>query len=156
MGSLNKISKTFSALEQKFERDPSPDELAEVLEVDIKEVVNTMKISGRHVSMDAPFVQGEENSLLDVLENDLEEKPDTGLMNDSLRREVQRALSTLTRREADVISFYFGLNGEHALTLEEIGEKFKLTRERVRQIKEKAIRRLRHTSRSKSLKPYLG
>ena len=156
VGSLNKISKTFSALEQKFERDPSPDELAEVLEVDIKEVVNTMKISGRHVSMDAPFVQGEENSLLDVLENDLEEKPDTGLMNDSLRREVQRALSTLTRREADVISFYFGLNGEHALTLEEIGEKFKLTRERVRQIKEKAIRRLRHTSRSKSLKPYLG
>jgi len=156
VGSLNKISKTFSALEQKFEREPSPDELAEVLEVTTSEVVDTMKISGRHVSMDAPFVQGEENSLLDVLENDSDEKPDTGLMNDSLRKEVQRALSTLTQREADVITLYFGLNGEHSMTLEEIGEKFNLTRERVRQIKEKAIRRLRHTSRSKALKPYLG
>lgn len=156
VGSLNKISKTFSELEQKFEREPSPDELAEVLEVTTSEVVDTMKISGRHVSMDAPFVQGEENSLLDVLENDAEVKPDDGLMNDSLRREVQRALSTLTQREADVITLYFGLNGEHSMTLEEIGEKFNLTRERVRQIKEKAIRRLRHTSRSKALKPYLG
>ena len=156
VGSLNKISKTFSALEQKFEREPSPDELAEVLEVTTSEVVDTMKISGRHVSMDAPFVQGEENSLLDVLENDGEETPDNELMNDSLRREVLRALSTLTQREADVIKLYFGLNGEHSMTLEEIGEKFNLTRERVRQIKEKAIRRLRHTSRSKTLKPYLG
>ncbi len=156
VGSLNKISKTFSELEQRFEREPSPDELAEVLEVTTAEVVDTMKISGRHVSMDAPFVQGEENSLLDVLENDLEDTPDSELMNDSLRREVQRALSTLTQREADVISLYFGLNGEHSMTLEEIGEKFNLTRERVRQIKEKAIRRLRHTSRSKALKPYLG
>jgi len=156
VGSLNKISKTFSALEQKFEREPSPDELAEVLEVTTAEVVDTLKISGRHVSMDAPFVQGEENSLLDVLENQNEGSPDTGLMNDSLRKEVQRALSTLTQREADVISLYFGLNGEHSMTLEEIGEKFNLTRERVRQIKEKAIRRLRHTSRSKALKPYLG
>jgi len=156
VGSLNKISKTFSALEQKFEREPSPDELAEVLEVTTNEVVDTMKISGRHVSMDAPFVQGEENSLLDVLENDGDESPDYELMNDSLRREVQRALSTLTQREADVITLYFGLNGEHSMTLEEIGEKFSLTRERVRQIKEKAIRRLRHTSRSKALKPYLG
>jgi RNA polymerase primary sigma factor len=156
VGSLNKISKTFSTLEQKFEREPSPDELAEVLEVTSNEVVDTMKISGRHVSMDAPFVQGEENSLLDVLENDGEESPDDELMNDSLRREVQRALSTLTQREADVITLYFGLNGEHSMTLEEIGEKFSLTRERVRQIKEKAIRRLRHTSRSKALKPYLG
>ncbi|ADR20227.1 RNA polymerase sigma factor RpoD/SigA [Marivirga salinae] len=156
VGSLNKISKTFSTLEQKFEREPSPDELAEVLEVTSNEVVDTMKISGRHVSMDAPFVQGEENSLLDVLENDGEESPDDELMNDSLRREVQRALSTLTQREADVITLYFGLNGEHSMTLEEIGEKFNLTRERVRQIKEKAIRRLRHTSRSKALKPYLG
>ncbi len=156
VGSLNKISKTFSELEQKYEREPSPEELAEVLEVTTAEVVDTMKISGRHVSMDAPFVQGEENSLLDVLENDSEETPDSGLMNDSLRREVQRALSTLTQREADVITLYFGLNGEHAMTLEEIGEKFNLTRERVRQIKEKAIRRLRHTSRSKALKPYLG
>jgi RNA polymerase primary sigma factor len=156
VGSLNKISKTFSELEQKFEREPSPEELAEVLEVTTAEVVDTMKISGRHVSMDAPFVQGEENSLLDVLENDSEETPDQGLMTDSLRREVQRALSTLTQRESDVITLYFGLNGEHAMTLEEIGEKFNLTRERVRQIKEKAIRRLRHTSRSKALKPYLG
>ena len=156
VGSLNKISKTFSELEQKFEREPSPEELAEVLEVSASEVVDTMKISGRHVSMDAPFVQGEENSLLEVLENDGDEKPDDGLMNDSLRKEVQRALSTLTSREADVITLYFGLNGEHAMTLEEIGEKFNLTRERVRQIKEKAIRRLRHTSRSKTLKPYLG
>jgi RNA polymerase primary sigma factor len=156
VGSLNKISKTFSELEQKFEREPSPEELAEVLQVTTSEVIDTMKISGRHVSMDAPFIQGEENSLLDVLENDSEETPDQGLITDSLRKEVQRALSTLTQREADVITLYFGLNGEHAMTLEEIGEKFNLTRERVRQIKEKAIRRLRHTSRSKALKPYLG
>ncbi len=156
VGSLNKISRTFSELEQKFEREPSPDELAEVLEVTTSEVVDTMKISGRHVSMDAPFVSGEENSLLDVLENENCVNPDTGLMNDSLRREVQRALNTLTQRESDVIALYFGLNGSHSLTLEEIGIKFSLTRERVRQIKEKAIRRLRHTSRSKTLKPYLG
>jgi RNA polymerase primary sigma factor len=156
VGSLNKISKTFSELEQKYEREPSPEELAEVLEVSTSEIVDTMKISGRHVSMDAPFVQGEENSLLDVLENDSEETPDSDLMVDSLRKEVQRALSTLTQREADVVTYYFGLNGAHVMTLEEIGEKFNLTRERVRQIKEKAIRRLRHTSRSKALKPYLG
>jgi RNA polymerase primary sigma factor len=156
VGSLNKISKTFSDLEQKFEREPSPEELAEVLEITAAEVVDTLKISGRHVSMDAPFVQGEENSLLDVLEDDSHDKPDFGLINDSLRREVQRALSTLTQREAEVVTFYFGLNGEHAMTLEEIGEKFNLTRERVRQIKEKAIRRLRQTSRSKALKAYLG
>ena len=156
VGSLNKISRTFSELEQKFEREPSPEELAEVLQLTTAEVIDTLKISGRHVSMDAPFVQGEENSLLDVLENEDEENPDQGLIADSLRKEVQRALGTLTQREVDVVSLYFGLNGEQALTLEEIGEKFKLTRERVRQIKEKAIRRLRHTSRSKSLKPYLG
>ena len=156
VGSLNKISKTFSELEQKYEREPSPDELAEVLDVTTSEVVDTMKISGRHVSMDAPFIQGEENSLLDVLANEKDDTPDHQLLNDSLRKEVQRALSTLTQRESDVIALYFGLNGEHSMTLEEIGEKFNLTRERVRQIKEKAIRRLRHTSRSKSLKPYLG
>jgi len=156
VGSLNKISRTFSELEQKFEREPSPDELAEVLDVTTSEVVDTMKISGRHISMDAPFVSGEENSLLDVLENNNDVKPDSGLMNDSLQREVQRTLSTLTQRESDVVALYFGLNGTHSLTLEEIGEKFCLTRERVRQIKEKAIRRLRHTSRSKALKPYLG
>ena len=156
VGSLNKISKTFSELEQRFEREPSPEELADVLEVTTKEVVDTLKISGRHVSMDAPFVKGEDNTLLDVLENDLDVTPDNELMNDSLRTEVKRALSTLTQREADVIALYFGLNGEHPMTLEEIGERFDLTRERVRQIKEKAIRRLRHTSRSKALKPYLG
>jgi RNA polymerase primary sigma factor len=156
VGSLNKISKTFSELEQKFEREPSPEELAEVLEISANEVVDTMKISGRHVSVDAPFVQGEENSLLDVLENDTEIRPDQELMNDSLRREVLRALSTLTQREAEVIMFYFGLDSNQAMTLEEIGEKFNLTRERVRQIKEKAIRRLRQTSRSKALKAYLG
>jgi RNA polymerase primary sigma factor len=156
VGSLNKISKKYSELEQQFEREPSPEELAEVLEITAKEVVDTMKISGRHVSVDAPFVQGEENSLLDVLENDMEDKPDSELMADSLRREVLRALSTLTQREAEVIMYYFGLNGEQAMTLEEIGEKFNLTRERVRQIKEKAIRRLRQTTRSKALKAYLG
>lgn len=156
VGSLNKISKTFSELEQKFQREPSSEELAEVLDITTDEVTDTMKISGRHVSMDAPFVQGEENSLLDVLADDSEETPDSNLMMDSLRREVQRALSTLTQREADVISYYFGLNGEQALTLEEIGQKYNLTRERVRQIKEKATRRLRHSSRSNSLKPYLG
>ena len=156
VGTLNKITKTFSDLEQKFQREPSTDELAEVLEVTAAEVADTLKIGGRHVSMNAPFVQGEENGLLDVLENDSEETPDSGLMVDSLRREVQRALSTLTLRESDVIAFYFGLNGSDAMTLEEIGEKFNLTRERVRQIKEKATRRLRHSSRSKTLKSYLG
>jgi RNA polymerase primary sigma factor len=156
VGSLNKISRSFSELEQKFEREPSPDEIAELLVLSTSEVVDTLKISGRHVSMDAPFVQGEENRLLDVMENEDAESPDAGLLNDSLRREVQRALSTLTMREADVVTLHFGLNGHTALTLEEIGETFSLTRERVRQIKEKAIRRLKHTTRSKALKPYLG
>ncbi|MEQ8552605.1 MAG: sigma-70 family RNA polymerase sigma factor [Cyclobacteriaceae bacterium] len=156
VGSLNKVSKAFSELEQKFEREPSPDELAELLEISEDEVIDTIKISGRQVSMDAPFANGEESSLLDVLENHLEGTPEDGLMTDSLCTEVQRALSTLTSRESDVVSYYFGLNGSNALTLEEIGEKFGLTRERVRQIKEKAIRRLRHASRSKSLKVYLG
>ncbi|MFD2719905.1 RNA polymerase sigma factor RpoD/SigA [Hymenobacter monticola] len=156
VGSLNKISRSFSELEQKFEREPSPDEIAELLELSTSEVVDTLKISGRHVSMDAPFVQGEENRLLDVMANKDTESPDAGLLNDSLRREVQRALSTLTLREADVVTLHFGLNGHAAQTLEEIGEQFSLTRERVRQIKEKAIRRLKHTTRSKALKPYLG
>ena len=156
VGSLNKISRSFAELEQKFEREPSPDEIAELLELSTSEVADTLKLSGRHVSMDAPFVQGEENGLLDVLANEDAESPDAGLLHDSLRREVQRALSTLTLREADVVTLHFGLNGHAARTLEEIGEQFNLTRERVRQIKEKAIRRLRHTSRSKALKPYLG
>lgn len=156
VGSLNKISRTFSALEQKFQREPSAEELAEVMEVSTEEIENTMRVAGRHISVDAPFVQGEENSLLDVLASNENETPDSALIMDSLKREVSRALSTLTQREAEVISDYFGLNGNHAMTLEEIGEKFNLTRERVRQIKEKATRRLRHTSRSKSLKSYLG
>lgn len=156
VGSLNKISRTFSQLEQKYEREPTTEELAEVLDLSINEVSDTMKVSGRHVSVDAPFVQGEENSLLDVLENNSEEKPDDELMNDSLRTEIQRSLTALTEREADVISLYFGLNGKHPLTLEEIGARFQLTRERVRQIKEKAIKKLRHSSRSDTLKPYLG
>ncbi|MBF9144401.1 sigma-70 family RNA polymerase sigma factor [Hymenobacter properus] len=156
VGSLNKISRSFSELEQKFEREPSADEIAELLELSTTEVTDTLKIGGRHVSMDAPFVQGEENRLLDVMQDEGAESPDAGLLDDSLRREVQRALSTLTLREADVVTLHFGLNGHAALTLEEIGEKFSLTRERVRQIKEKAIRRLKHTTRSKALKPYLG
>ena len=157
VGALNKIGKAFSKLEQEFEREPSPEEISEVLEnMSEDEISDTLKISGRHVSVDAPFVQGEENRLLDVLENDAEPNPDNELINESLSKEVERALSTLTQREAEVIRLYFGIGVEHSLTLEEIGEKFDLTRERVRQIKEKASRRLRHTSRSKGLKTYLG
>jgi RNA polymerase primary sigma factor len=157
VGALNKIGKAFSKLEQEFEREPSAQEIAEILEgMSENEVSDTLKISGRHISMDAPLVAGEENRLLDVLENDEEPDPDSGLINESLSKEVERALSTLTQREAEVIRLYFGIGVEHSLTLEEIGEKFDLTRERVRQIKEKAIRRLRHTSRSKGLKAYLG
>ncbi len=156
VSSLSKIRRTFSELEQKFQRDPSAEELAEVLNISTEEVVHDMKISGQKVSVDAPFVSGEKNGLLDVLENDHVETPDSGLMVDSLCREVQLALSTLTQRESDVIAFYFGLNGEHAMTLEEIGEKFCLTRERVRQIKKTATRRLRQSSRCKTLRTYLG
>ena len=156
LSSLNKIRRTFSELEQKFQRDPSAEELAEVLNISTEEVVHDMKISGQKVSVDAPFVSGEKNGLLDVLENDLVEKPDSELMVDSLCREVQLALSTLTQQESEVIAFYFGLNGEHAMTLEEIGEKICLTRERVRQIKKIATRRLRQNSRCKTLRTYLG
>jgi RNA polymerase primary sigma factor len=155
VGSLNKISRSFSELEQKFQRDPTAEELAEVLNIDTEEVIHNINISGRQVSVDAPFASGEDNSLLDVLEND-HKTPDSDLMVDSLRGEVQRALSTLTQRESDIIAFYFGLNGENTMTLEEIGEKFMLTRERVRQIKEMATRRLRQKFRSKALKAYLG
>ena len=156
VGALNKIGKAYSNLEQEFEREPSATELATELDMDINEVADTLKISGRHVSMDAPFAQGEENRLLDVLANEQQPTPDFTLMSESLKNEIERALSTLTEREAEVIKLYFGLNKEHSLTLEEIGEKFNLTRERVRQIKEKAIRRLRHASRSKNLRSYLG
>lgn len=156
VGSLNKINKTFADLEQKFQREPSHEEIAEVIGVTIDDVRDNLKVAGRHISMDAPFVNGEENSLLDVLTDSNESKPDSALMVSSLAVEVQRALSTLTPREAEVIGLYFGLNNEGPMTLEEIGEKFQLTRERVRQIKEKATRRLRHSSRSRTLKSYLG
>ncbi len=156
VGALNKIGKAYSNLEQEFEREPSPEEIAEQLDMTAFEVTDTLKMSGRHLSMDAPFSQGEDNRLLDIIHNDRAPSPDHGLMEESLRKEVERALETLSRREAEVVRLYFGLNREHPLTLEEIGEKFNLTRERVRQIKEKAIRRLRHTSRAKFLRSYLG
>lgn len=156
VGALNKIGKAYNNLEQEFEREPSAQELAQELEMDISEVSDTLKISGRAVSMDAPFSQGEENRLLDVLPNEEIPAPDFTLISESLKSEIERALSTLSEREAEVIKLYFGLKKEHSLTLEEIGEKFNLTRERVRQIKEKAIRRLRHASRSKNLRSYLG
>lgn len=156
VGALNKIGKAYSNLEQEFEREPSAQELAQELDMDVSEISDALRVSGRHVSMDAPFAQGEENRLLDILSNEEAPSPDQSLMSESLKKEIERALSTLTDREAEVIKLYFGLNGEHSLTLEEIGEKFNLTRERVRQIKEKAIRRLRHTSRSKNLRAYLG
>jgi len=156
VGALNKIGKAFSTLEQEFEREPSASELAEELDMSLFEVSDTLKISGRHLSMDAPFAQGEDNRLLDVIQDNRQPTPDSGLLEESLKNEVKRALATLSEREAQVIKLYFGLDSEHSLTLEEIGEKFNLTRERVRQIKEKAIRRLRHASRSKALRAYLG
>ena len=153
---MNKIGKAYSSLEQEFEREPSPEEIAEQLDMTAFEVTDTMKMSGRHLSMDAPFNQGEDNRLLDIIQNEMQPSPDNTLMKESLKKEVDRALDTLSLREAEVVRLYFGLNREHPLTLEEIGEKFELTRERVRQIKEKALRRLRHTSRSKALRTYLG
>ncbi len=156
VGALNKIGKKFSELEQSYEREPSASELASELDMTLFEVADTLKISGRHISVDAPFAQGEDNRLLDVIQDDRQPPPDNTLMNESLKVEVRRALATLSEREAEVIRLYFGLDREHSLTLEEIGEKFNLTRERVRQIKEKAIRRLRHASRSKQLRSYLG
>ncbi|MBW6535086.1 MAG: RNA polymerase sigma factor RpoD/SigA [Mariniphaga sp.] len=155
VGSLNKINKAFSKFEQEHERKPSPEELAESLELPADKVADTLRVSGRHVSVDAPFVDGEDNSLLDVLVNNDSPNADRLLIQESLAREIHRALATLTEREADIIRLFFGI-GCQEMTLEEIGERFGLTRERVRQIKEKAIRRLRHTSRSKLLKTYLG
>ncbi len=156
VGALNKIGKAYGSLEQKLEREPTASELAEVLDMSLYEVADTLKISGRHLSMDAPFSQGEDNRLLDVVQDDRQPTPDHKLMEESLKEEVQRSLESLSEREGEVIRLYFGLQREHSLTLEEIGEKFNLTRERVRQIKEKAIRRLRHTTRSKALRAYLG
>lgn len=155
VSSLNKIARASAALEQKFEREPTAEELASVLEMNESEVADNKKLSGRSVSMNAPLVEGEDNSLLDILSDKTGETPDQELVLNSLKQEISRSLSSLTIREADVIVSYFGLNGSETLTLEEIGYKFSLTRERVRQIKEKAIRRLRHNTRSKLLKSYL-
>ncbi len=157
VGSLNKINKAFSELEQEYEREPSPEELADTLEIPTEEVETTLGVAARHVSVDAPFVEGEDNSLLDVLENGSTPDTDADLeYGESLRREIERSLSTLTERQCDVIKLYFGIGVEHPMSLEDIGEKFGLTRERVRQIKDKAINKLRNTSRSKLLKNYLG
>ena len=155
VGSLNKINKAFARFEQENERTPSPEELANVLDLPKEKVSDTLRVSGRHVSVDAPFSDGEDNNLLDVLVNTDSPNADRGLINESLSTEVERALATMTDRERDIIRYFFGI-GCPEMTLEEIGEKFGLTRERVRQIKEKAIRRLRHSSRNKFLKSYLG
>lgn len=155
IGYINKINRTFSELEQKFEREPSVLEIAHVLELAPKDVRESLKTSGRHVSMDAPLNQDEEGNMYDVLLTDNMPEPDRELLNESLRKEIERALSTLTYREANIVRLYFGLNGKHPHTLEEIGEAFNLTRERVRQIKEKAIKRLKHSTKNKILKTYL-
>lgn len=156
VGTLHKIGKVSSSLEQEFGREPSPDEIAKELELTEMEVSDTLKISNSHLSLDAPFSVSEDNSLMDVLEDEFQPSPDEALLTDSLKLEIERALDSLTAREAEVINLYFGLNHEKALTLEEIGARFGLTRERVRQIKEKAIRRLRHASRSRTLRAYLS
>ncbi|MBR2297900.1 MAG: RNA polymerase sigma factor RpoD/SigA [Bacteroidales bacterium] len=155
VGSLNKINKALNKFEQENERMPSPDELADILDIPREKIADTLRVSGRHVSVDAPFIDGEDNSLLDVLVNNDSPNADRGLVNESLNKEIERALSTLTERERDIVKDFFGI-GTSEMTLEEIGEKFGLTRERVRQIKEKAIRRLRNSNRSKLLKSYLG
>ncbi|MDR2913132.1 MAG: RNA polymerase sigma factor RpoD/SigA [Alistipes sp.] len=155
VGSLNKINKAFAKFEQENERTPSPEELAAVLDLPREKVTDTMRVAGRHVSVDAPFADGEDNNLLDVLVNADSPNADRGLINESLGTEIDRALATLTEREKDIVKYFFGI-GCPEMTLEEIGDKFGLTRERVRQIKEKAIRRLRHSSKSKWLKSYLG
>src|SRR6056300_900521 len=156
IGSINKINKMYAFLEQAHERVPSAEEIAKELDMTVSDVKESMKNSGRHVSMDAPLVEGEDSNLYDVLRSGESPNPDRNLLHESLRTEIERALETLTPREADVVRLYFGLGEKHAMTLEEIGETFDLTRERVRQIKEKDIRRLKHTSRSRILKTYLG
>ena len=156
IGSINKINKMYALLEQSNERPPSAEEIAKELDMTVNDVKESMKNSGRHLSMDAPLVEGEDSNLYDVLRSGESPNPDRTLIHESLRTEIERALETLTPREADVVRLYFGLGNQHPMTLEEIGETFDLTRERVRQIKEKAIRRLKHTSRSRILKTYLG
>jgi len=155
VGSLNRLNKAFSKFEQEYERMPTPQELAKVLEIPKEKINHTLRLSGKHVSVDAPFSESEDNSLLDVLTNEDTPKTDTSLIRESLIKEIERALSTLTEREKGIIKSFFGINCTE-LTLEEIGDKFGLTRERVRQIKEKAIKRLRNSSKSKLLKSYLG
>ncbi len=156
IGSINKINKMYALLEQSNERPPTAEEIAKELDMTVNDVKESMKNSGRHLSMDAPLVEGEDSNLYDVLRSGESPNPDRALIQESLRTEIERSLETLTPREADVVRLYFGLGDQHPMTLEEIGETFDLTRERVRQIKEKAIRRLKHTSRSKILKTYLG
>ena len=158
IGGISKINRTFSELEQLYEREPTSDEVADLLDITSAEVNDSIKISGRHFSMDAPLSSDEDsNSMMDIIEDDeILFNPDNDLMNESLRNEIERSLSTLSYREAEVLRMYYGINCKAPLTLEEIGEEFELTRERVRQIKEKAIKRLKHTSRCKLLKPYLG
>jgi len=158
VGELNKIGKAYSKLEQEYERKPNAAELAQELDMDADEVANSLQLYGRHVSVDAPFQNGDDNknNLLDVMVNEEQPSPDINLMSESLKNEVANVLSTLSEKEADVLKLYFGINSERSATLEEIGERFNLTRERVRQIKEKAIRSLRHTPRSKNLRSYLG
>jgi RNA polymerase primary sigma factor len=156
IGTINKINKAFGQLEQELEREPNAQEIADLLGLPLEEVKESLKNSNRHISMDAPLVQGEESDMYEVLGNDEADMPESNLLRDSLKREIERTISTLTEREAEVIRYYFGLNGMQPHTLEEIGEKLELTRERARQIKEKALRRLKHLSRSKNLKNYLG
>lgn len=156
VGELNKIGRAYRNLEQEFEREPSTEELAKELQMDVNEITAALQSAGKYVSVDAPFSKGEENSLLDTLEDEQLPSPDIDLMTESLKAEISSVLSTLPDREAEVIKLYFGVDTDHPHTLEEIGEKFNLTRERVRQIKEKAVRKLRQGSRSKKLKTYLG
>lgn len=156
VGSISKVNQAYAVLEQKLEREPSAEEIAEITELTAQDVATTMKSSRRHMSMDAPMISGEDNTLLDVIYDEDQLGPDNDLISESLCKDVQRSLSTLTDREALVLQQYYGLNGTQALTLEEIGENINLTRERVRQIKEKAIKRLKNKTRSTSLKVYLG
>jgi len=156
IGTLNKINKAYALLEQEFEREPNPSEIAKLLEVDEEDVNVSLKNSGRHLSMDAPLLSDDDNNLYDVLKSDESPDPEKGLINDSLKIEIERAISTLTSREADILRLYFGLNDVATFSLDEIADKYELTRERVRQIKEKAIKRLKQTSRSKQLKAFLG
>jgi RNA polymerase primary sigma factor len=157
VGLTNRIQKAYSQLEQEFEREPSAEELAEILELDIEEVSSTLGIAARHVSMDTPLSEGEDNTLIDVLENPNAELANSNIEHkESLKQEIDRSLKTLTERQKEVICFFFGIGVDHPMSLEDIGEKFNLTRERVRQIKDKAITKLRSNSRSKMLRSYLG